>query len=62
MPVAIIEMWEGRSERQKEILIKGITKAFEDIGVNSEHLNIIIHDIPRTNWGVRGAQSSKMES
>lgn len=60
MPVVIIEMWEGRTEDQKEKLIKGITKAFEEIGVPAEALHIIIHDVPKTNWGLRGGQASKL--
>ncbi len=62
MPVVIVEMWEGRTPDQKEKLIKGITKAFEELGVKPEHLNVIIHDIPKTNWGVGGNQASKMSS
>ena len=60
MPVVIVEMWEGRSTEQKERLIKGITRAFEEIGVKAEWLNIIIHDIPKDNWGTRGEQASKL--
>ena len=60
MPVVIVEMWEGRTDEQKEKLIKGITKAFEEIGVPAEALNIIIHDAPKTNWGLRGGQASKL--
>ena len=60
MPVVIVEMWEGRTDEQKEKLIKGITKAFEEIGVPPEALSIIIHDIPKTNWGLRGEQASKI--
>jgi 4-oxalocrotonate tautomerase len=62
MPVVIVEMWQGRTEEQKEKLIKGITKAFEDIGVTCEHLYIVIHDVPKCNWGMRGEQSSKIKS
>jgi 4-oxalocrotonate tautomerase len=60
VPVVIIEMWEGRTPEDKEKLIKGITRAFEEIGVKSEWLHIIMHDIPRTNWGNKGQQASKM--
>ena len=60
VPVVDINMWEGRSAEQKEKLIKSITKAFGEIGVAPEHLTIIIHDIPKTNWGTRGQQASKM--
>jgi len=59
MPVVIVEMWEGRTAEQKERLIKAITKAFEEIGVKPESLTIVIHDVPKTNWGMRGQQASK---
>lgn len=60
MPVVIVEMWQGRTEDQKTKLIKGITKAFEDIGVQADHLHIIIHDVPKCNWGTHGEPASKM--
>ena len=59
MPVVIVETWEGKSEEQKAKLIKGITKASEDIGVEPEMVHVIIHDVPKRNWGSRGAQASK---
>jgi 4-oxalocrotonate tautomerase len=61
MPVVIVEMWEGRSASQKETLIQGITEAFKQIGVPPEVLNIIIHDIPKTNWGSGGKQASQQD-
>jgi 4-oxalocrotonate tautomerase len=61
MPVVQVEMWEGRTTKQKEKLIKGITRAFEEMGVKPERLTIIIHDIPKSNWGMRGEQASKIE-
>jgi 4-oxalocrotonate tautomerase len=59
MPVVIVETWEGKSKEQKAKLIEGITKAFEDIGVKPEALHIIIHDVPKCNWGIQGAPASK---
>lgn len=60
MPVVIVELWEGRTSEQKEKLIKGITKTFEEIGVKPEVVHVIIHDTPKTNWGIGGKQASKM--
>jgi 4-oxalocrotonate tautomerase len=61
MPVVVIEMWEGRTPEQKEKLIKGVVKAFEDsLGTKPESLNIVIHDVPKINWGTRGQQASKL--
>jgi len=52
MPVVTVEWWEGKTSEQKEKLITGITKAFVDIGLKAEELYIIIHDVPKTNWGL----------
>lgn len=60
MPIVLVETWEGKTDEQKETLIKGITKAFREIGVHPESLTIIIHDVPKTNWGIRGEQASKL--
>jgi len=60
MPVVMVEMWEGRTEEQKERLIKGVTRVFEEIGVKAEHVTVIIHDTPKSNWGIRGEQVSKI--
>lgn len=58
MPVVIVETWTGKTVEQKEKLMNGITKAFEDIGVKSSALTIIIHDNPRYNWAKEGKQVS----
>ncbi|HXZ90599.1 MAG TPA: 2-hydroxymuconate tautomerase family protein [Candidatus Dormibacteraeota bacterium] len=61
MPVVIVEMWEGRTSEQKEKLIRSITRAFEEsIGTKPESLQIIIHDVPKSNWGTKGEQAAKV--
>jgi len=62
MPVVIVEMWEGRTSEQKETLIRGITRAFEEIGTKAESLHIVIHDVPKPNWGMKGQQASKLST
>jgi 4-oxalocrotonate tautomerase len=63
MPVVTIQMWEGRSVEQKRELVKAITKAMVDIaGATAEKLYIIMHDVPKTNWGMNGALSSDLPS
>jgi 4-oxalocrotonate tautomerase family enzyme len=59
MPVVTIQTWAGKSVEQKEKLMKGIKKAFMDIGVDPNGLTIIIHDVPRYNWAKAGEQVSK---
>ncbi len=60
MPVVIIETWTGKSEEQKEKIIKGITQVFMDIGVPADQVTVIIHDVPKFNWGMGGEQASKL--
>ena len=61
MPVVIVEMWEGRTAEQKEKLIKAINRAFEEsLGTKPESLHIVIHDVPKINWGTEGEQASKL--
>jgi 4-oxalocrotonate tautomerase len=59
-PIVIVEMWAGRTEEQKRLIIKGITKAFEDIGVKPENVHVVIHEVPKSNWGIGGEQASKI--
>ena len=60
MPVVIIETWSGKSEDQKATLIRGITRVFEEIGVTKDQVHIIIHDVPKANWGMCGEQASRL--
>ena len=60
MPVAQVAMREVRTEEQKKELIKGIAKAFEEIGVKAEELTVIIYDVSKTNRGVVRKQASKL--
>jgi len=63
MPVVIVEMWEGRTADQKEKLIEAITRDFAEIlGTKPESLHIIIHDVPKINWGKNGEQASKLST
>jgi 4-oxalocrotonate tautomerase len=60
MPVVIVETWSGKSDDQKATLIKGITKVFGEIGVPSDQVQVIIHDVPKTNWGMHGEQACRL--
>ncbi|UCD96407.1 MAG: tautomerase family protein [Candidatus Bathyarchaeota archaeon] len=61
MPVVIVEMWAGETEEDKARLIQGISRVFQEaINVKPDRLHIIIHEIPRNNWGFKGRQASKL--
>ena len=60
MPVVKIDMWSGRSEVQKEVIIKKVTDAIvESCDCPKEAVTVVITDIPKENWGSAGEQHSK---
>ena len=55
MPVVTVELWEGRTVDQKRKLVDAITKAMvKHADANPDALHVIIHEIPRENWGRAG--------
>lgn len=63
MPLVRIDMWEGRSEEQKEKLIRNVSDAVaRSVDVSLDHVWVILYDVPKSNWGVKGVPCSKMTS
>jgi 4-oxalocrotonate tautomerase len=58
--VVIVETWAGKTDDQKAHIIKGITRVFEEIGVTADQVQVIIHDVPKQNWGLHGEPSSRL--
>jgi 4-oxalocrotonate tautomerase len=54
MPVIIVNMWPGRDENAKRRIAEGITKVFEDEGVPRNVIEVIMNEVPKTNWAVGG--------
>ena len=59
MPVVQIELWEGRTDKQKAKLIDAISEAFSVVDVQKDHVIVIIHETPRSNWGLGGLHKTK---
>lgn len=60
MPIVLIEMWEGREDSTKEKLIQEVSKVVSEIlGAPLEAVEVIIHEVPKTNWGKGGIPASK---
>ena len=61
MPYISIEMFEGRTDEQKKVLIEKVTKTVTTtLDVPSEAVWVVIKDVPRGNWGVRGKPCSEL--
>jgi len=54
MPVVHVNVWEGFEKEKTKIVIKNITKVFVDLGIPAEAVEVIVHEIPKTHWGIGG--------
>lgn len=60
MPIVHINAWEGFGEEKAKTTIKNITQVFVDQGIPKEHVEIVIHEIPKTHWGKGGKPCSEL--
>lgn len=60
MPTVDVKMWKGVSEDAAEQIISGITKVFVELGIPERAIEVIIHEIPKTHWGIEGRFASKV--
>lgn len=49
-----IDAFEGRSLDAKRTLYQQIVGNLEPLGIPRDHVSILLRDIPRSNWGIRG--------
>jgi len=59
MPVVHVNVWEGFGKEKTKIVIKNITKVFVDLGIPSEAVEVLVHEIPKTHWGIGGVPASE---
>ena len=59
LPIVHIYVWKGFTNEAKKKVIVGITKLFTDLGIPKEAVEVIIHEVPKENWGIGGEQASE---
>lgn len=61
MPVAQINILEGRTDEQKEMLIREVTDAIaRSLGAPTESVRIIITEMPKQHFGMGGQSAKKL--
>lgn len=61
MPIAQINIIEGRSDEQKEKLITKVTQAIhEAIDAPEANVRVIINEMPKQHFGIGGQSVKKM--
>jgi 4-oxalocrotonate tautomerase len=59
MPIIHVHLWKGFSEEKINEIIEGITNVFVKIGIPSRAVEVIVHEIPKTHWGVEGKPATQ---
>ena len=59
MPIIHVNVWEGFGEKKAKKVINGITKIFVDLDIPSQAIEVIIHEIPKSHWGIGGEPASE---
>lgn len=49
-----IDLFSGRSVATKRALYRALVDNLARLGIPSDDIHIVLHEVPRENWGVRG--------
>jgi len=52
-----IDAFAGRSLDAKRALYRGIVENLAGLGIPKDHVKILLREIPRENWGIRGGRA-----
>ena len=56
-----ISMFAGRSLEAKRRLYAALAREYAAFGIAPTDLKVILHDVPRDNWGLRGLAATDIE-
>lgn len=59
MPIVHVNVWEGFGEEKAKSVIQEITRVFVELGIPEHAVEVIIHEIPKSHWGIGGMQASE---
>ena len=59
MPLVTVKVWEGFGNQKAKTVIQGITKVFVDLGIPAQAVEVIVHEIPKSHWGIGGEPASE---
>lgn len=59
MPIIHVNVWEGFGQEKAKTVIHKITKVFVDIDIPAQAVEVLVHEIPKSHWGIGGEAASK---
>jgi len=62
MPLAQIYLWKGISDEIIKKVIEGVTEVFVNLGIPKQAVEVLVHEIPKTHWGIDGLPATESRS
>jgi 4-oxalocrotonate tautomerase len=59
MPVVHVNVWEGFGQEKTKITIQNITNVFVDMDIPAQAVEVIVHEIQKSHWGIGGEPASE---
>ncbi|MEE8565713.1 MAG: tautomerase family protein [Candidatus Thermoplasmatota archaeon] len=59
MPIIQVNVWDGFGKEKTKTVIQNITKIFVDLGIPEQAVEVMVHEIPKTHWGIGGEPASE---
>lgn len=59
MPLVQVNVWEGFGSDKAKTVIQGVTEVFVNLGIPAEAVDVIVHEVPKTHWGLGGEPASE---
>jgi len=59
MPVIHVNVWEGFGPQKAKAVIEGITQVFIGLDIPAHAVEVVVHEIPKSHWGVGGQPASE---
>lgn len=59
MPIVHVNVWKGFGEDKSKKVILGMTKVLVDLGIPEHAVEVLVHEIPKTHWGIGGEPASE---
>ena len=53
-----VDAFAGRSLDAKRLLYRSIVENLARLGIPPDHVTILLRELPRENWGIRGGQAA----
>lgn len=62
MPIVHVDVWEGFGREKAETVIRDVTKVFVGLGIPAPAVHVVVHEIPKSHWGIGGEPASERKN